>query len=193
MNELHIYEDLDRFDEVFGDLDLTMLYSGEKHRVFVYGTLMTGMHNHFRLNNTGVRLLTKLDGANGAFEMRTRITNAGYPAPVVITEGEQENQIRGEVYEVSNQMLITLDRLEGHPEVYRRETVRVGYTTLPGEQWASENMWMYIYVDEIPNPESTEGIRIYRNDDVGQVSDNVVYQWVGACRGRCKSCCSWPA
>lgn len=174
MNELHIYEDLDRFDEVFGDLDLTMLYSGEKHRVFVYGTLMTGMHNHFRLDNTGVRLLTKIAGANGAFEMRTRITNAGYPAPVVITEGEQENQIRGEVYEVSNQMLITLDRLEGHPEVYRREAVRVGYT-LPGEQWASESMWMYIYVDDIPNPESTEGIRTYRNDHVG----GVMYQWGG--------------
>lgn len=179
MNELHIYEDLDWFDDVFGDLDLTMLHSGEKHRVFVYGTLMTGMRNHFRLDSEGVKYLTKIAGTNGAFEMLTRITNAGYSAPIVITRGEQENQIRGEIYEVSNQMLITLDRLEGHPEVYRREMVRVGYT-LPGDQWAHEDMWMYLYVDELPNPESTEGIDIHRNDDVGRISDNVVYQWVGA-------------
>jgi len=140
MNEIDIYEDLDWFDEVFGDLDLTMLHSGEKHRVFVYGTLMTGMRNHFRMDNNGVRRITNISSTEhgfhftsaamttGAFEMRTRITGAGYPAPIVITEGEQENQIRGEVYEVSNQMLITLDRLEGHPEVYRRESVLVGYT-----------------------------------------------------------------
>jgi gamma-glutamylcyclotransferase (GGCT)/AIG2-like uncharacterized protein YtfP len=176
MNELHIYEDMDRFEEIFGDLDFTMLHSGKKHLVFVYGTLMVGMRNHFRMETEGVRLITKNAATDGYFKMLSRRTSGGYLAPIVVPweYAKVRSQIAGEVYEVSNEMLITLDRLEGHPVVYRRETKRIGYT-LQDTHWASEDMWMYVYAEEIsPNYNQTDGVETVRSD--GQL----MYTWVGA-------------
>jgi gamma-glutamylcyclotransferase (GGCT)/AIG2-like uncharacterized protein YtfP len=167
---------MDWFDDVFGDLDLTMLHSGEKHRVFVYGTLMTGMRNHFRLDSNGAKLINTLATTCGDFTMFTRTTSAGYNAPIVVpNRGQPARRIGGQIYEISNELLITLDRLEGHPYVYRRESVLVGYN--PSEdEWASEYMWMYSYVGELSDPPSTDGILFHPVNE----QQIILCRWVGA-------------
>jgi gamma-glutamylcyclotransferase (GGCT)/AIG2-like uncharacterized protein YtfP len=144
MSELYIYDDLDEFDDIFGDLDMTMLHSGEKHRVFVYGTLMSGMRNHHRLKDSGAELLDPNSRLAGDFKMASRVTSSGI-VPIVITGNNYDPDgggiIRGELYEVDNSTLIMLDQFEGHPDVYERKKYITNYKGIVTE------VWMYEYVD----------------------------------------------
>ena len=86
-----------------------------QHRVFVYGTLLDGEPNH--------RLL-----ATAAFvgEARTEpafllVSLGAFPA--MVTGGQ--TAVTGEVYEVSDETLAALDRLEGHPHFYERRQIRL--------------------------------------------------------------------
>jgi gamma-glutamylcyclotransferase (GGCT)/AIG2-like uncharacterized protein YtfP len=180
MNGLHIYEDMDVFEDIFGDLDLTVLHSREKHEVFVYGTLMAGMRNHHRIESDEVKLISN-SACTSPYEslhMSTRITQSGYPAPIVVVEEKLRDeewmpgdpgcagQIQGEVYEVSNSILIYLDLLEGHPEVYRRELIPIstmGRTII--------DTWMYLYTGEPTNRSD----HITRTTHIGGIS----YKWMG--------------
>jgi len=85
------------------------------HRIFVYGTLLAGEPNH--------RLLTKSElvgpaRTKGVFGM---LDLGGYPGAVVGTE----TKIVGEVYLVDDDTLFQLDRLEGHPRLYRRTPIEL--------------------------------------------------------------------
>jgi gamma-glutamylcyclotransferase (GGCT)/AIG2-like uncharacterized protein YtfP len=86
-----------------------------KHLVFVYGTLKRGCSNHFFLEEA--RCLGR---------GRTLHAYALYEGeyPFVIRE-EHLTPIQGEVYEVDGQTLQRLDRLEEHPDYYRRDQVDV--------------------------------------------------------------------
>ena len=94
----------------------------ESVRVFVYGSLLSGLENHGALGvsqkvadaRTEERefLMSDLGFYPGA--------RRGGDAPLV-----------GEVYEVSARTLARLDRLEGHPTFYRREVVE----TTAGPAW----------------------------------------------------------
>ena len=82
--------------------------------VFVYGTLKRGFANH--------RLLEKAHFLGEAYLPRTKMINLGaYPA--VIAGGTKE--VMGEMYQVDDETLIRLDRLEGHPSFYERRQVKV--------------------------------------------------------------------
>lgn len=84
-------------------------------RVFVYGSLLRGMHNH--------RLL---DGARfvGAARTPPRFTLRDLGSfPAIVAGGR--TQIVGEIYEVDAETLERLDRLEGHPHHYRREPIEL--------------------------------------------------------------------
>jgi gamma-glutamylcyclotransferase (GGCT)/AIG2-like uncharacterized protein YtfP len=82
--------------------------------VFVYGTLKRGFGNHFLLNN-----------ATFVGEYTTkpmyRLFASGLP---FLSEGGNK-AIKGEVYAVDDATLAALDRLEGHPNAYRREAVKL--------------------------------------------------------------------
>lgn len=171
MSENYIYDDLDEFDVIFGDLNLTMLHSDEKHRVFVYGTLMTGMRNHARLEVDSARLISDSAHTIGTVIMKSRETHGGYRAPVVMHAPASEplSIILGEVYEVSNELLGTLDTFEGHPEVYMREKVFVQAENM------FEEMWMYFYVTDLPANASQESITITEDDRFGIFH----YRWRG--------------
>lgn len=83
------------------------------HKVFVYGTLKSGFHNHERFlkNYTGVK--AKAPGIN---------LHRGPSFPfAVIGKGVAI----GELYEVDDSTLKSLDRLEGHPNFYKRILVPV--------------------------------------------------------------------
>ena len=89
--------------------------SGQQVQVFVYGTLLAGEPNHRLL--AGAELI-------GEFETEPRfdlISMGVFPAMVV----GGETAVKGEVYEVDEQTLAMLDRLEGHPRFYRRQPIRL--------------------------------------------------------------------
>lgn len=77
-------------------------------KVFVYGTLKRGFHNH--------RLLagTKYIGTDF---IRGTLINFGLPGVIA-----GERAVEGEIYEVDDATLARLDLLEGHPNFYERKT-----------------------------------------------------------------------
>ena len=92
-----------------------------KYNVFVYGTLKKGHGNH--------RLLEK------AKFLGKHITKAKYtlldlgPYPAVLNAGD--SSIKGEIYEIDQNTLRDLDRLEGYPHLYQRHKI----TSPHGEAW----------------------------------------------------------
>lgn len=89
-------------------------------RVMVYGTLLAGYGNHRAYMQTAKLV--------GEATMRGKMYSLG-AFPCVSLHGD--NTIRGEVYDVDEETLKYLDRLEGHPRFYCREVVE---TTL-GPAW----------------------------------------------------------
>jgi len=85
------------------------------HKIFVYGTLMAGCGNHRLLKDS------KFLQGGRTLPHFTMISLGGFPG--VLPDGK--NAIEGEVYEVSDQDLIHLDQLEGHPDWYRRTPTRL--------------------------------------------------------------------
>ena len=149
MSELYTFdEDID-FEDVFGDLNLTVLHSGEKHPVFVYGTLMTGMRNHHRMEEDGIRLREAPVTLRGDYTMEVRRTSGGYLAPIIMENvpGDPRGIVHGELYEVDNTNLMRLDMFEGHPDVYRREKVTVNYFPTPNRKSKEIEVWTYVYVN----------------------------------------------
>jgi len=96
-------------------------------RVFVYGSLMRGFHNH--------RLLADATfvGENRTVPGFAMWSMGAYPA---VTRNPGGTAVPGEVYEVDAETLTALDQLEGHPVHYRRESVRLADGT---------EAWVYLY------------------------------------------------
>ena len=170
MREIDTYEDLGDLDEIFGDLNLTMLHTNEKHLVFVYGTLMKCKRNYARLMDNGARLIDANAHTLGTISMKTRNTGV-YQAPIVVQESADKPLaiVIGEVYEVSDALLHALDTFEGHPEVYERQKSFVFTTD------GLTEMWMYYYVAELPDDVSEESITITEDGNLGLYH----YKWRG--------------
>jgi gamma-glutamylaminecyclotransferase len=100
-------------------------------RVFVYGSLMSGFHNHRLLQGPGAEFVRADRTAETACVMHDL---GAYPA-VVLAAGPGRAPVVGEVYEVDAATLARLDRLEGYPRLYDRKEVR-----LEGGGFA----WMYV-------------------------------------------------
>ncbi|WP_028455073.1 gamma-glutamylcyclotransferase family protein [Chitinilyticum litopenaei] len=83
--------------------------------VFVYGTLKRGGWNHRWL--AGATLL----GEAETVDWYTLYADA---VPHLVRE-EESYPVRGELYLVDYATLLDLDELEGHPDAYCREQVRV--------------------------------------------------------------------
>lgn len=84
-------------------------------RIFVYGTLKRGFFNNDLLRDS-----TFLGEANLLGYRLYTFKNGG--PPVIVEEGH-EYFVTGELWEVDDKTLASLDRLEGHPNLYRRATV----------------------------------------------------------------------
>lgn len=103
----------------------------QKFNVFVYGTLMRGYHNHELLKSSD------FVGYGTTFEEHLMLQNSPHSIPYVISnKDERLNKnlrnflchIHGEVYSVDESTLKMLDRLEGTPTYYFRETLGVDVT-----------------------------------------------------------------
>ena len=94
-----------------------------KHRIFVYGSLLSGLSNHKLLEAYDAKLI-------GTARTGSRFTMLDLGAFPGIVEGN-ESQIVGEVYEVDHDCFAMLDRLEGYPDFYTRKRIR----TSAGRAW----------------------------------------------------------
>jgi gamma-glutamylcyclotransferase (GGCT)/AIG2-like uncharacterized protein YtfP len=92
------------------------------HHVFVYGSLKQGFHNHPVLGDS--RLVCE------AVIFGFKMVNAGsYPALLPRSQGQP--MILGEVYEVDDDTLSRLDRLECVPHLYTQERSKVHPVSFP--------------------------------------------------------------
>ena len=84
-----------------------------EHRVFVYGTLLTGECNARWAGNAR---------RQKAWTLGT-IHDTGYGYPAFVKRGRA--RIVGEVLTVGDDGFRSMDRLEGYPNLYRREQIQV--------------------------------------------------------------------
>jgi gamma-glutamylcyclotransferase (GGCT)/AIG2-like uncharacterized protein YtfP len=114
----------------------------EKHLLFVYGTLKSGFWNHHYLEDSEYL---------GKAETKEKYAMYVGGIPFVV-KGQKVSTIKGEVYEVSKDVLKEIDRLEGHPFAYRREKVKVKL-----EDGKEVEAWMYFWRNNVEastlNPE----------------------------------------
>ena len=80
-------------------------------KLFVYGTLKKGGSNHGFLTETNSKFLCN-------YEMKGfDLIDLGYGFPYMMTGN---GSVLGEVYEINQKALDSIDRLEGHPFHYKR-------------------------------------------------------------------------
>lgn len=85
--------------------------------VFVYGSLMSGLYNHRRLETDGARFVRE-----ASTEASFTLVDLG-AFPGLIAAGS--TSVCGEVYDVDDATLASLDELEGHPRFYCRTPIRL--------------------------------------------------------------------
>ena len=83
--------------------------------VFVYGTLKRGFYNH--------RILEHANRLGNAVTCEKFTMFSLGPYPMVMPK--PKHKIKGEVYEVDDEILERLDRLEGYPDFYTRVETEV--------------------------------------------------------------------
>lgn len=81
--------------------------------IFVYGTLRSTESRSSVLTNS------KFIGEYKSLQKYTMVNLGNFPG--IFDEGT--TQIFGEVYSVENDVLETLDRIEGHPDFYQRKPI----------------------------------------------------------------------
>ncbi len=102
--------------------------------VFVYGTLCQGFSNHCYLATS--KFLGK-----GRTKDKFALYVNGIPFVVM---REPISQIHGEMYEVDDTTLQTLDSLEGHPSWYKRKEVEI---ILDDGSHSTVIAWLYFNKD----------------------------------------------
>ncbi|XP_071499736.1 putative gamma-glutamylcyclotransferase CG2811 [Diadema antillarum] len=122
-------------------------------KVFVYGTLKSDqpMHSYFANAERGSY---RLVGTGKTSTKWPLVIATKFNIPFLLDMEGQGHHIRGEVYEVDDDMLKTLDYLEDYPELYdRRRTVVELDCGGPGagvEAPATVECWFYVLPKERP-------------------------------------------
>jgi gamma-glutamylaminecyclotransferase len=91
------------------------------HKVFVYGSLLSGLHNHRHLAGAA------RTGAGRTLATSFRMFDlGGFPGVVAdLQPAPPDGAIKGELYEVGDDTLADLDRLEGNGRFYTRRVAVV--------------------------------------------------------------------
>jgi gamma-glutamylcyclotransferase (GGCT)/AIG2-like uncharacterized protein YtfP len=101
------------------------------HIVFVYGTLKRAHGNHSLIAQGGGRDL------GDAITVPKFFLGGGHGIPVAYFKAHPSRQmlpVRGELYKVDAHTLARLDRLEGHPDMYRRVLTMVRHVAEGGPE-----------------------------------------------------------
>lgn len=100
------------------------------HKLFVYGSLKQGFGNHDLLENS------KFLGAYDTSSANYRMVSFGAFPGVIELDGQDEHcYILGELYEVDDDTLALVDRLEGNGHFYTRKVVELSETDDTIEAW----------------------------------------------------------
>lgn len=86
--------------------------------IAVYGTLRKGYGNHSYLNSA------TYIGSGHTFD-KYRMTGSGIPFLLQGKNAKGSSNVRVEVYSVNEWQLKSIDRLEGHPQWYKREKIGI--------------------------------------------------------------------
>jgi len=119
-------------------------------RVFVYGTLKNGHGNFPALEGATFLGRCFIEGGNRMLDLNW------YPGVVKDATMPAESRIYGEVYLIDEDILNTLDCIEGHPHFYAREKVATPW----------KKAWCYF----LPEEYLTEGYLTLR-DGLWQPND----------------------
>lgn len=99
-----------------------------RHLVFVYGSLKKGFHNHSILRDCAANAM----GPATTEERYLLLKGAAFPYLInpeyfttLVDCAGILGKVAGELYYINDSGLAALDRLEGHPEFYRREKIKV--------------------------------------------------------------------
>lgn len=98
-----------------------------KTLLMVYGTLKQGGCNSRLMGNS------KFIGTAVVAPGTTLYTNGAYPMMVECAEDAEGTGVEGEIYEVDEQTLATLDRFEGHPRHFKRTPIKLDHVALVGD------------------------------------------------------------
>ncbi|MGI9571737.1 MAG: gamma-glutamylcyclotransferase family protein [Candidatus Actinomarinaceae bacterium] len=112
----------------------------EINKVFVYGTLKKGYHNHNCLEGS------EFIGSARSIEKFNMINLGGFPA--VLYNSDDGYQIWGEIYKINDRILQRLDLLEGEGTFYNRveeDFFMVG--NKPTKNGRKFKCWLYVLKD----------------------------------------------
>ena len=101
--------------------------------IFVYGTLKQGFGNHHYFLNKDPLTIGILRG----YQLLGK-PKGGFPCI-----GPGDGYVEGEVYEVDDQELAAIDRLEGHPTWYLRTNVQI-----TNKENKTMNVWTYVMINK---------------------------------------------
>lgn len=125
------------------------------HLVFVYGSLKSGFHNHRLLDHGGVMALGAATTVKPYFMLSGRafpflIDPAALGADHEACVADVIGRVRGELYAIDDETMADLDRLEGHPDFYKRELVPIAVNALRGGiNGADIVAWVYFLQDPV--------------------------------------------
>lgn len=104
------------------------------HKVFVYGSLKRGLHNNGFLSEA--RFIGERTTQDETWVM---LSLGGFPGVLKKHHGGLSASVRGELYEVDDETLARLDRLESNGHFYNRELVKLIDEDHPA--------WMYVLIN----------------------------------------------
>jgi len=90
--------------------------------VFVYGTLKKSFPNHYLLEGKDdVEFIS--DGVT--VDKYPMVIDSPYKIPFILNDVGKGANIKGEIYKVGKTALAALDKLEDHPNLYKRTDIKV--------------------------------------------------------------------
>ncbi len=123
--------------------------------IFVYGTLMTGFGNNYLI--TEGELVDNIARTyDSAFDL---LDFGGFPA--LIKKAEDGFFVEGELWDVPSSLVKErLDMLEGHPNFYRRQLIKI-YSYLEGAgEYTGE---VLAYIIDNPTSYNLPVVQYYKN------------------------------
>jgi len=131
-----------------------------RFQVFVYGTLKKGQPNHHWLSQTENGFQTFLGHATSVKKFPLVIASR-YNIPYLLDKPGSGHNIRGEIYEVDEQMLAKLDELEDHPTYYERRPELFKMI----EDNKEMTCWIYILKKHKEEMLELPMLSVYRSED----------------------------
>ena len=113
--------------------------SDRRVKVFVYGTLKRGYQNqayYLPERDPNIIFIGEAETIKkfGLFDLG--------PYPCVINDDKAQSVVKGEVFEINEDILKDLDYLEGYPDLYDRTKIEVVLTSHPSQPVVTA--WIYL-------------------------------------------------